>query len=261
LAAKEDSRPTIAEVSGPAGTESSHAQWIEISTRDSGVMLAAVVRPAGEGPFPAIVLLHGSHGFAREYVALAEDLSRAGVLAIAPCWSSGGGGAGAGAVSAPIACPRALPMPMGNSEAARIIVGDLVEAARALPDVRGDRIGLFGHSRGAGAALNYLAHGGDVRVAILNSSGYADEFIAAASRIQARVYVLHGTADAPADGGSPFTSVDKARDFEAALQRAGKPVEAHYYADGKHNGIFVNVAHRADAIARMTNFLRKHLKE
>jgi dienelactone hydrolase len=261
LTAKEDSRTAITKVSSPAGTGDLQAQWIEISTRESGVMRAAVFRPPGKGPFPLVVLLHGSHGFAREYLVLAEELSRAGVLSIAPCWFSGGAGAGAGAVSAPISCPHAHPMPMGNSEAARRIVGELVDAVRLLPDARGDRIGLFGHSRGAGAALNYVAHGGDVRVAIFNSSGYADELIAAASRIQVPVLVLHGTADTPANGGSPFTSADRARNFEAALQRAGKPVESHYYADGQHNGIFESAAQRADTTARVTGFLRKYLFE
>jgi hypothetical protein len=38
-----------------------------------GVILVAVARPSGEGPFPTILLLHGSHGFAQEYVRLAQD--------------------------------------------------------------------------------------------------------------------------------------------------------------------------------------------
>jgi dienelactone hydrolase len=246
----------IAKVSGPAGSEGLHAQWIAISTSGSGVMVAAVARPPGKGPFPAIILLHGSHGFAREYVGLAEELSHAGVLALAPCWFSGGGGAGADSVSAPIACPGAHPMPMGNSEAARLIVRELVEAVRALPDVRGDRIGLFGHSRGAGAIVNYLVHGGDVRIAILNSSGYTDEFVAAAAQIQARVLILHGTRDTNSD----FTRVEKARAFETALREAGRQPQSHYYQDGEHATMFTDARQRADELRRISKFLRRELR-
>jgi len=56
---------------------------------------AAVARPPGKGPFPVIVLLHGTHGFAREYVRLAHDLARtSGVVAVAGFWFAGGQGEG-----------------------------------------------------------------------------------------------------------------------------------------------------------------------
>ena len=37
--------------------------WISVNT-DSGVVHAAVAMPEGVGPFPAIIILHGTHGFA-----------------------------------------------------------------------------------------------------------------------------------------------------------------------------------------------------
>lgn len=52
-------------------------------------MLAAVARPLGAGPFPVVVVLYGTHGFARQYIELAQDLARGGVLAVAGCWFSG----------------------------------------------------------------------------------------------------------------------------------------------------------------------------
>lgn len=78
------------------GTESLAVQWVKIAAPSLGVMLAAVARPADAGPFPTIVLLHGSHGFAQEYVRLAQDLATGGdVVAVAACWFGGNAGNGA----------------------------------------------------------------------------------------------------------------------------------------------------------------------
>lgn len=223
-------------------------------------MLAAVVRPHTKGPYPVVIVLHGTHGFAREYVSLALEISASGFLAVAPCWFKGGD-PGNRVVSPPIDCPDASPMPMGPSPEARAIVADLVRAARLLPDARGDRIALFGHSRGAGAGLNYLVHGGDVQAVVLDSSGYANEFIAAADRIQARVLILHGARDAPGESATVFTSIDRAHAFEAALQRAGRAPDAHFYEDGRHDGIFLDAGQHADELHRIAVFLRGTLDD
>src|SRR5678816_2635591 len=37
------------------------------ATADLGPIPIAIARPAGKGPFPTVIILHGSHGFAREY--------------------------------------------------------------------------------------------------------------------------------------------------------------------------------------------------
>jgi hypothetical protein len=48
------------------GTSDS-VNWISVKT-DSGTVHAAVAVPKGKGPFPAIIILHGTHGFAEEYI-------------------------------------------------------------------------------------------------------------------------------------------------------------------------------------------------
>lgn len=250
--------PVVAAADAPAGTEGLDVQWVKVSAPGLGTMLAAVARPAGPGPFPSVLLLHGTHGFAQQYVKLAQDLARGGLLAIAACWFSGGSGTGSRFVT-PISCPEAPPMPMALSSEALQIVDTLVQATRAVPGARPDRVGLFGHSRGGGATLNYILSRGDVPAAVLDSTGYPRELADRASQVKAPILMLHGTADSPADGGTTFTNVEMARDFEAALRRVGRPVEAMYYEGGQHNGILSSSTQHDDEVQRIVTFLRRYL--
>jgi dienelactone hydrolase len=246
---------TAVPTTAPRGTEDLALQWFTL-TGPQHTMLAAVARPEGPGPFPAVILLHGTHGFAREYVQLARDLARGGRIAIAVCWFAGGSGAGTRFVT-PVACPDAPPMPKGYE--ARSVVGALVRSVRSLPGVRGDRIALMGHSRGGGASLDYALSGGDVQSLVLNSAPYTPEFIDGAGHLRVPVLMLHGNADSPAEGGSAMTDVALAKKFETALRTAGKTIEAKYYESGKHNSIFVDPGQRRDELQRIDAFLRQRL--
>src|SRR4030095_8269904 len=62
--------------------------WIQVKT-DSGVIHAAVATPTGTGPFPAVIILHGTHGFAQEYINIARRLADSGIVGIAACWFAG----------------------------------------------------------------------------------------------------------------------------------------------------------------------------
>ena len=247
----------VAVAAAPHGTEGHAVQWVKVTVPDVGVMLAAVARPSGRGPFPAVLILHGTHGFAREYVQLAEEMARNGVVGVAACWFRGSAGAGSRFVT-PIECPDAPPMPVAASADAFQAIDGLVEAVHTLPDIRADRVALFGHSRGGGAALHYVLARGAVQGAILNSAGYPPELGARAADVGVPILILHGVADDPADGGSPMTNVRMARDFEAALRRSARTVEATYY-DGGHNSIFTNAAQHEAEVQRMVTFLRRHL--
>lgn len=250
--------PVVSAASAPAGTESLSVQWVNVAAPGRGVMMAAVARPAGAGPFPAVLILHGTHGFAQEYVRLAQELARGGVIAVAACWFTGGGGGGAGVVTPPIACPEAPAMPEPFTPDVQQSVDALVQAVRTLPGVRADRVALFGHSRGAGATLQYVLLA-NVQAAVLEASGYADRVNDRAAEAKAPILILHGTADGPANAGSPATAVERARGFEAALRQAGKPVEAHYYEGGEHNSLFTNPTQHEDQVRRIAAFLQRHL--
>ena len=250
--------PVVTAVAAPPGSHGLVVRWVSISAPDLGTMLAAIAAPAGRPPFPSVLLLHGTHGFAREYVELAVELSRGGVLAVAACWFSGGGGEGTRFI-APIACTDAPPLTPAASDSSRRTVDVLVQAVRRLPDARADHTALFGHSRGGGAALNYALTGGAVSALVLDSIGYPGELLQQVPRLHAPVLILHGLRDSPADGGSALTDPKMARSFEAALRNAGKTVEAKFYSAGTHNGIFASRAQRADELRLIGAFLRRTL--
>lgn len=231
-------------------------QWLTLRL-PGGTVVASVARPAGTGSFPALLLLHGTHGFAQEYVQLARALASRGFIVVAACWFRGGSGAGLRFVT-PIPCPDALEMSVGTSPSAQQTVTALVRAVRALPGVRADRVALFGQSRGGVAALEYALATGDIQALVLNSTAYPPEFITRASALSVPVLILHGSRDSPDDGGSAMTAVERARAFEAALRARGQHVEATY-TDGGHNTLFTSQSERAAAVQRIAAFLAVQL--
>jgi dienelactone hydrolase len=247
--------PIVTATDAPAGTEAMPVTWVRVAVPGLGAMRAAIARPSGPGPFPAVVVLHGTHGFARQYVEWANDLARGGFIAVAGCWFSGGGGAGANDVTPPIPCPEIPPLGPGEYPAAVQFVDALVQATRALPGVRADRLALVGHSRGAGATQQYLLAKGNVQASVLHSSGYALRPWSRAAEFNVPILIMHGTADTMAE----TTQFRLAREFEMALRANNTPVETAYCEGCGHNTFFTNSAQRDDQLKKMTEFLRRHL--
>jgi dienelactone hydrolase len=211
--------------------------WYTVAI-SNGDLLVATIAPAAapddpvasEEPRPAVVVLPGSDGLRRIYLDLARGYAQAGFVAVVGCWFRLDTPAEADA----IACPSAPAFSGANSDALEA-VGALVSAARALPGVDGDRVGLVGHSRGATMALMYAA-GDDGPDAVVSSSGtYASELDDAADApvqpfvadLDVPVLIVHGTAD-------HIASIDLTRAFEQQLRDAGGQVETLYVDGGSH---------------------------
>jgi dienelactone hydrolase len=248
--------PETSRIEPPAGTADTAVRWMQVKVPDLGVMVLALARPSGEGPFPTVIILHGTHGFAREYVQLSRALAEQGVLGVAACWFSGGRGAGLRFVT-PVHCSEAPAISLAASPTAQKTVSALVEAVRGLPDVERSSLALFGHSVGGGTVLNYALDTGGIRAAVIESAGYTDEQLARIARLTVPILILHGAGDTSADGGSPFQTPEKARSFEAALRAAGKPVEAVYYENAGHNTIFTDAKQFDDAVRRIVSFIAR----
>jgi alpha-beta hydrolase superfamily lysophospholipase len=235
--------------------------WIKIKT-DSSVIHAAIAIPAGKGPFPAIIILHGTHGFAQEYVNMAQEFAKNGIVGIAACWFAGRKGGGQKFIT-PIDFNDAPPLDDEGEDRfriARVTIDSLVGKVSTLPYVKKNQLALFGHSRGGGASLNYvLTHPDKVQVLILNSTGYPPELTKRASEVNVPVLMIHGTENNPTEGGSPLSNIEMARQFETALRTARKDVEVKYYEGSGHNALFSNREQFDETIKQVSTFLLKKL--
>jgi dienelactone hydrolase len=222
---------------------------------------AQVYQPSGPGPFPALVLLHGSTGVLPYHHDWARWLAREGYVALVV--DSFG--------------PRGVTRDGGALTGER--VGDAFGAlafARSLPFVDGGRVGAMGWSLGAGVAL--LA-GGElfagrapppgtfaVVVAFYPACAHTD-----ASELMAPALLLLGDADT-------WTPAERCVQTAHALLARGHPVEWTVYAGATHGFDFgrggaspapINVGGHelrhdagatADAEQRVREFLGRHLR-
>lgn len=207
--------------------------------------------PDGEGPFPAVVLVHEWDGLVDRVRQTADALAAEGYVALAADLYRGRTGSSREENMALVEEARAdMDRVVANLDAA-------VAAVRARPDVTG-RVAAIGWCFGGGVALSYgldgAAHEG---TAIFYGRLVTDPEVLA--RLDHEIY---GTF-AEMDGGIPPAEVER---FVAALRAAGVPNDVHVY-DGVDHGFWLYVdedpearlAPAADAWARLLAYLERAL--
>jgi carboxymethylenebutenolidase len=176
-------------------------------------------RPAGKGPFPAVILVHGDFGLTdwvkaqgrrladRGYVTLAVDLYR---------------GQPAGDVMGAHILGRGLPEDQVESDlkaAATYLVGR--------PDVRGKALGIIGWGLGGGYALDAAVRDPRLRAVVVCYGRLTTDARLLAS-LRASVLGIFGGKD---EGITPETI----RQFRSTMRKAGKPLRGiHIYPDCGH---------------------------
>lgn len=257
-------------VAAPAELNAPGAQWIKVDARAGHKMLAAVFRPQGAGLFPVVVVLHGASGLQPDHLALAEEVARAGFLAVAGCWQF--------IASPPAAapnpvCSEAPPQAAWQADPAANSGKELIAAARTLPGVRPDRVGLYGLSRGGNAALWAASTGASVQAIVADAPAHhpaarvsppPPSTQTAVGGLAAPTLILHGTADR-------IVPVDQSREYERAARALGKPVTAVFFEGMGHMVTFTPAGAEPQALVearrkvqpearRQTiEFLREHL--
>jgi len=227
------------------------AEGERVTYRSGGETVSGMLyKPAGKGPFPALVVIHEWYGlddWVKEqaskladqgYAALAVDLYRGKV---------------AGGSEEAHELMRGLP----EDRAGR----DLAAAFQFLasrPEVRKERIGSIGWCMGGGYSLALALREPKLAASVINYGRLVSE-PASLKDIKAPVLGIFGGQDR----GIP---VDSVKNFEQSLKSMGKTAEIHIYPDAGH--AFQNPNNKAayregdaqDAWRKTLDFLGRTLK-
>ncbi len=229
----------------PVGLQAqSGPQWIAVEGAQGAKLRAAVYRPAGNGPFPVVVVLHGISGGRQQLVDWGADFARAGFVTLVGCWLQG------------FICPQG---PNYVRTQARKNAIALIDAGRRIPGARADRVGLVGWSTGGGLAAALASSGAKVQ-AVVSVAGSFREVIpnndppalSLVQNLRAPLLILHGTSDAA-------EPVQTSREYEARARELGKNVQAYYIEGGDHFMLF-DPKFKDEVLRRSVEFLKKYLR-
>lgn len=231
---------------------------LSLKTGDGLTLAALLARPAGGGPFPAVLVNHGSDGLREEWQIWTRTFAEKGYVALALTF-------------------RGFPGSEGTETYGKKEVEDILLAVtylKGLPFVDKERLGMFGFSKGGFNALLASTRTQDLK-AVAVWGAWADMVASyrwaltqrnsplpfmreAAARqerivggmpeavpeewrirsainyvenVTAAVLILHGGKDS-------FAPVDQVLPFAEALQRLGKKVEVKVYP-GEDHGLFL----------------------
>jgi dienelactone hydrolase len=146
---------TVLTPSSPRAAPKVDEEPISFAMPDGVKLPGRIYKPAGPGPFPTVLILHGAGGVPDEFFEWATALAREGMAAIV--YARRGYALAAGS---------------GDRDAARQIKKNsdevllVVEQVRKLPLVEGAAVGLLGHSEGGMYAYIASYREPDVRAAV-----------------------------------------------------------------------------------------------
>ena len=193
-------------------------ETVAYTTTDSGARGYLAV-PQGEGPFPAVILIHEWNGLVDRVRQVADALAGEGYVALAADLFQARTGSSPEENMALIQEARAEPDRMIAN------LNDAVAFLRARPDVTG-RVGAMGWCFGGGVALTFGLDGVNHEATAIFYGQLVDD----PARLAALPHEVYGTFGALDGGPSP----EQVEAFAAALQQAGVPNDLHIYDDVGH---------------------------
>lgn len=181
--------------------------------------------PEGEGPFPALVIIHEWNGLVDRVRQVADDLAAEGYVTLAADLFQGRTGSNPEENRALVGETQAdMPAVIDNLNAA-------VEYLRSRPDVTG-RVGAMGWCFGGGIALSYGLDGANHEATAIFYGRLVDD----PEVLSGMDHEVYGTF-AREDQGIPPEDVQA---FQEALDAAGIEHDLHIYDDVNH-GFWLHV--------------------
>lgn len=187
--------------------------------------------PEGEGPFPALVVIHEWNGLVDRIRQVADAFAAEGYVTLAADLFSGRTG------SSPEENRALVQEVQGDREAMLANLNAAVAYLKGRPDVSG-RVGAMGWCFGGGVALSFGLDGENHEATAIFYGQLVDD----PDRLAHLSHEVYGTF-AELDQGIPPAAVES---FEAALREAGITNDLHVYDDMQH-GFWLRVDDDPDA--------------
>jgi phospholipase/carboxylesterase len=208
-------------------------------------LIHAVYEPAGDGPHPTLIALHGWGANALDLLGLAPHLAEGRLLVLCP----------QGPLAVPIApgmngygwFPITMGAPPDPAAFARAVAAldRFLAAARRRYPIAGDRVAILGFSQGGVMAYALaLRHGRALAAVAALSTWFAPGLAGPASLSGVPILVQHGTRDELID-------VSRGRESVEALRAAGADVRYREYEMGHEIS--------AASLRDLASFLGEHL--
>lgn len=181
--------------------------------------------PDGEGPFPALIIIHEWNGLVDRVRQVADDFAAEGYVTLAADLYGGRTG---GNPEENMALVRET---MGDMPAVVANLDAAVAWLKARPDVTG-RIGAMGWCFGGGVALSFGLDGENHEATAIFYGRLVDD----PAMLEGMDHEVYGTFAREDQGPSPA----QVEAFEAALRSAGVEHDLHIYDDVNH-GFWLHV--------------------
>lgn len=210
---------------------------------------AYVAQPDGDGPFPAVIMIHEFYGLNEEILSKADLLAEAGYFVIAPDTFRG---------STTSWIPRAIYQVISSKpENVNADLDSVYVWLESQPDVDVDRIAIAGFCYGGRTSLAYSLHNSQLAATVI-FYGSPETDVDVLKNLPGPVLGIFGGAD-------QSIPVEQVNAFDAALTEAGVPHEITVY-DGQPHA-FVGSAEeirsggaQGEAWNQMLAFLETNLK-
>ena len=205
------------------GKATEMTQFIPMECRHGDVLLQAqVVRPAGEGPFPAVLVMHSALGLLPRVLEVATRLADLGYLAVAT--DMYGKDADIGTLESASAYYLELAK---TPDLLRDRTVAWRDAVAARDDVDASRIAAIGYCFGGMCVLELARSGADVKAVVAYHGILTTHAPARAGTIAGEVAVYAG-------GQDPYAPLDHIEALRAELADAGASHQIMLFGNAEH---------------------------